>query len=49
MLSCVSDIGYGSRGFQLSGLVFPIVGCWKVVGTLRRARLAFVVKVTSFT
>jgi hypothetical protein len=41
-----SSIGYGPSGFQPSGLVFPTVGCWKVVGTLRRAELAFVVKVT---
>jgi hypothetical protein len=41
-----SSIGYGPSGFQPSSLVFPTVGCWKVVGRLGRAKLAFVVKVT---
>lgn len=38
--------GYGPRGFQPTGLTFPTVGCWHVVGKVRHARLAFVVKVT---
>ncbi len=38
--------GYGRRGFQPSGLVFPTTGCWRVVGQVGNARLAFVVKVT---
>jgi hypothetical protein len=37
--------GYGPRGFQVSGLTFPTVGCWRVVGRVRQARLAFVVRV----
>ena len=38
--------GYGPRGFQPTGLVFPSVGCWRVVGQVSDARLTFVVKVT---
>ena len=37
--------GYGSRGFLPSGLTFPTVGCWRVVGELGPARLTFVVRV----
>jgi hypothetical protein len=37
--------GYGDFGFIPSGLTFPTVGCWKVVGKLQHARLAWVVKV----
>jgi hypothetical protein len=37
--------GYGSRGFQPSGLTFSTIGCWQVVGKLGRARLSFLVKV----
>lgn len=39
--------GYGARGFQPSGIVFPTPGCWRVVGTSGDARLAFVVRVTT--
>ena len=38
--------GYGRLGFQPTGLVFPTVGCWRVVGRVGDARLTFVVKVT---
>ena len=38
--------GYGRRGFQPSGLVFPTVGCWRVTGSAGPARLSFVVRVT---
>jgi hypothetical protein len=38
--------GYGPRGFQPTGLVFPTVGCWRVVGQVGDARLTFVVKVS---
>lgn len=39
------DIG-ASLGFQPTGLTFPTVGCWRVVGKAGTARLTFVVKVT---
>ena len=38
--------GYGRRGFQPTGIVFPTAGCWRVVGRVGNARLTFVVKVT---
>jgi hypothetical protein len=39
-------VGYGALGIQPTGLTFPTVGCWKVVGKQGRASLSFVVKVT---
>jgi hypothetical protein len=39
--------GYGSRGFQPTGLIFPTTGCWRVTGRLGPARLTFVVRVTT--
>jgi hypothetical protein len=38
--------GYGSLGFQATGLTFSTVGCWQVVGKVGRARLTFVVRAT---
>jgi hypothetical protein len=37
--------GYESTGFQPVGLIFPTTGCWRVVGHLGDARLAYVVRV----
>lgn len=34
--------GYGDRGFQVSGLIFPTAGCWKVTGRVGDASLTFV-------
>lgn len=45
-LRASADGGYGSRGFQPSGITFPTVGCWRVVGRVQNARLVWVVKVT---
>jgi hypothetical protein len=45
------DVGtvasYGASGFVASGLTFPSVGCWQVVGKVGRASLTFVVKITT--
>ena len=38
--------GYGSRGFQSTGLTFPTPGCWRVVGSVAGHDLEFVVRVT---
>lgn len=38
--------GYGSRGFQATGLTFPTRGCWRVVGTIAGHELELVVFVT---
>ena len=37
--------GYGSSGFQATGLVFPTTGCWSVTGRAGGATLSFVVLV----
>jgi hypothetical protein len=34
--------GYGDRGFQVSGLIFPTGGCWEVTGRVGEASLTFV-------
>ena len=36
--------GYGRRGFQPTGLLFPKLGCWRVAGSVGATRLVFVVK-----
>lgn len=42
--------GYGTRGFQSTGLIFSVEGCWSITGTVRRrglvvASLSFVLLV----
>ena len=37
--------GYGSRGFQPTGLTFPTTGCWRVAGRVGAGSLVFVVLV----
>ncbi|MBA3779194.1 MAG: hypothetical protein H0X16_07850 [Chloroflexi bacterium] len=34
--------GYGSRGFQATGVYFPTEGCWEVTGTVGGSELTFV-------
>lgn len=34
--------GYGSTGFQASGVHFPTEGCWEVTGTVGDSALSFV-------
>lgn len=38
--------GYGSTGFQATGLTFPTPGCWKVLGSVAGHDIEFVVLVT---
>jgi hypothetical protein len=38
--------GYGSTGFQATGLTFPEPGCWRVTGSVAGHELEFVVFVT---
>jgi hypothetical protein len=38
--------GYGSTGFQSTGLTFPTAGCWRVAGLVAAHELEFVVFVT---
>jgi hypothetical protein len=38
--------GYGSTGFQATGLTFPTRGCWVVVGSVAGHEIEFVVRVT---
>lgn len=37
--------GYGPRGFQASGVIFPSEGCWEITGHIRGRELRFVVDV----
>lgn len=39
--------GYGAIGFQVSGLRFPVPGCWQVSGTVAGTTLTFVVNVAA--
>jgi hypothetical protein len=34
--------GYGSRGFQATGVSFPTEGCWEVTGAVGDAEVTFV-------
>ena len=34
--------GYGTTGFQATGVIFPTQGCWKVIGRVGATRLVFV-------
>ena len=34
--------GYGDRGFQGSGIIFPTEGCWEINGQVGAARLTLV-------
>jgi hypothetical protein len=34
--------GYGTTGFQASGVVFPTPGCWQVIGKAGTTTLTFV-------
>lgn len=35
-------VGYGSTGFQASGVDFPAEGCWEITGTVGSSELTFV-------
>ena len=39
--------GYGSTGFQPSGVVFTMQGCWRVTGRVGKASLSFVTLVVT--
>jgi hypothetical protein len=34
--------GFGPKGFQSSGVIFPTEGCWQVTGAVHRSTLTFV-------
>jgi hypothetical protein len=38
--------GYSPGTWEPAGLTFPTVGCWRVKGTVGRAKLSFTVRVT---
>ena len=39
--------GYGTSGFQATGVSFPTAGCWEVTGRVGSARLTFVTLVVA--
>lgn len=39
------NASYGDTGFIPSSIIFPSIGCWRIVGKQGGARLTFVVKV----
>lgn len=41
-LQDVTPDGYGNRGFQVSGLIFPTEGCWEITGSIGNDQLRFV-------
>jgi hypothetical protein len=44
-LRAVVPSGYGTTGFQSSGVAFPTEGCWRVTGRVGSSALTFVVSV----
>jgi hypothetical protein len=42
-LSSRTPHGYRDTGFQSTGLIFPIEGCWEVVGRVGEVSLTFVI------
>jgi hypothetical protein len=36
--------GYGSIGFQASGIAFPTAGCWEITGKIAGRELTFIVE-----
>ena len=38
--------GYSPGTWEPAGLTFPTIGCWRVTGTVGRAKLSFTVRVT---
>jgi hypothetical protein len=41
LVASVPD-GYGTAGFQASGVFFPTVGCWEITGSVGGSTLTFV-------
>ena len=39
--------GYGSIGFQATGLIFPKPGCWEVTGAVGSHSLTFVTRIVN--
>ncbi|HEX6510634.1 MAG TPA: hypothetical protein VF221_23645 [Chloroflexota bacterium] len=44
-LSARIPAGYGSSGFQSTGINFPSYGCWRVIGSVRGKSISFVLQV----